>query len=147
IAEHIYAMDSRVKCIRLARNHGQQHATLCGLSYASKPFVITIDDDLQCYPEDIPLFIEKLRSGYSVVIGRINRPEKQHNWWRNVGSVINQSLAGKIIGKPKNFGLSSYRAMTLSIAKRLTAYKGAHPHIAAMLFKSAPHSLIYNVTV
>jgi len=136
-----------VKIIRLAHNHGQQHATLCGLGYATKNYVITIDDDLQCFPEDIPLFIEQLASGKEVVIGRIARQEKQHSWLRNVGSRINQQLAGKIIGKPKGISLSSYRGMTRKVAERLVAYKGAHPHIAALLFKSVPVAYIGNVDI
>lgn len=143
----LHAADSRVKCIRLSRNHGQQHATLCGLNYASKTYVVTIDDDLQCYPEDIPKFIDQLNAGMAVVIGMIGRVDKQHHWWRNIGSRFNQRLAGRIIGKPKSVGLSSFRAMTLSVAKKLIAYKGAHPHIAAMIFKSVPHSLICNVVI
>lgn len=147
VACKINGLDSRVKCVRLARNHGQQHATLCGLGYASKPFVITIDDDLQCFPEDIPLFIEKLKSGSRVVIGKISAGGKQHRWWRNVASTVNQRLAARIIGKPKKMGLSSFRAMTLDVAKRVSNYKGAHPHIAAMLFKLVPHALICNVDI
>jgi len=147
IACTLHANDTRVKSIRLARNQGQQHATLCGLGYASKAYVFTIDDDLQCYPEDMPGFVERLAAGKSVVIGRIDRIEKQHHWWRNLGSRLNQYLAGRIIGKPRSLGLSSFRGMTLDVAKRLTAYKGAHPHIAAMLFKSVPHALICNVDI
>ncbi len=141
------AQDPRIKCIRLSHNHGQQHATLCGLGYASKDYVLTLDDDLQCYPEDIPLFIDKLNHGSQVVIGKISKARKQHYWWRNFGSRVNHYLAGHIIGKPKSIGLSSYRAMTLDVAKKLVSYKGAHPHIAAMLFKSVPHSLINNVAI
>jgi len=147
IAGELNAADGRVKCVRFARNHGQQHATLCGLGYASKAYVFTIDDDLQCYPEDMPLFVEQLEAGKCAVIGRIDRVEKQHHWWRNVGSRVNQHLAGKIIGKPRELRLSSFRAMTLAVARRLTAYKGAHPHIAAMLFKTVPHALICNVDI
>ena len=147
IAYKLHNSDFRVKCIRLARNHGQQHATLCGLGYATKSIVITIDDDLQCFPEDIPLFIEELRAGSNVVIGKIKLNGKQHIWWRNIASVVNQYLVGVIIGKPKTLRLSSFRAMTLDVAKKLTNYKGAHPHIAAMLFKLVPHSLICNVDV
>ena len=143
----LHEKDGRVRCIRLARNFGQQHATLCGLSYASKGYVFTIDDDLQCFPEDLPLFTEQLDAGKRVVIGKIDAGEKQHHWWRNIGSRVNLPLAGKIIGKPKAMGLSSFRAMTLDVARKLTAYKGAHPHIAAMLFKSVPHSLICNVPI
>lgn len=60
--------DERVRIVRLGRNHGQQHATLCGLGYARGNYVVTIDDDLQCFPEDIPAFIQALRSGKHVVI-------------------------------------------------------------------------------
>ncbi|SDC54236.1 undecaprenyl-phosphate 4-deoxy-4-formamido-L-arabinose transferase [Pseudomonas guariconensis] len=147
VASVLYEKDARVKCVRFARNHGQQHATLCGLGYARKTYVITIDDDLQCYPEDIPLFIDQLKAGKCVVIGKIEKSEKQHHWWRNIGSRVNQRLAGRIIGKPETLALSSFRAMTLDVAKKLTAYKGAHPHIAAMIFKSVPHSLICNVVI
>lgn len=140
-------IDPRVRLVRFAHNHGQQHATLCGIGYATKDYVVTIDDDLQCYPEDIPLFIETLKSGKDVVIGRIESKDKQHAWWRNLGSGINQRLAGKIIGKPDNLSLSSYRAMTSRVAARLVAYKGAHPHIAALLFKSVPVECIANVDI
>ncbi|WP_175181570.1 glycosyltransferase family 2 protein [Achromobacter aegrifaciens] len=147
IAGELRAADTRVKCIRFARNQGQQHATLCGLHYASKAYVFTIDDDLQCYPEDMPLFVEQLDAGKSVVIGRIDSNEKQHHWWRNIGSRLNQYLAGKIIGKPKHMRLSSFRAMTQNVARKLVSYKGAHPHVAAMLFKSVPPFLISNVGI
>lgn len=147
IACELHAVDARVKCIRFARNHGQQHATLCGLGYAKKNYVLTVDDDLQCYPEDIPLFVEQLAAGNCVVIGRIDRFEKQHSWWRNLGSRFNQRLIGHIIGKPESLRLSSFRAMTLDVARKLTTYKGAHPHIAAMLLKSVPHALICNVDI
>lgn len=143
----IRGIDQRVRVVRLAHNHGQQHATLCGLGYATKDYVVTIDDDLQCFPEDIPLFINMLKKGKEAVIGRIAREGKQHSWWRNFGSRINQQLAGKIIGKPKELSLSSYRAMTRRVAERLVAYKGAHPHIAALLFKSVPVAYIGNVDI
>lgn len=143
----IRELDQRVRAIRLAHNHGQQHATLCGLGYAKKDYVITIDDDLQCFPEDIPLFIDQLKAGKEAIIGRIARDGKQHSWWRNFASGINQQFAGKIIGKPKDLSLSSYRAMTKRVAERLVAYKGAHPHIAALLFKSVPVSCIGNVDI
>lgn len=147
VARQLKERSPNVKIIRLARNHGQQHATLCGLGYATKDYVVTIDDDLQCFPEDIPLFIERLEAGKEVVIGRIARDGKQHSWWRNFASRINQQFAGKIIGKPSELSLSSYRAMTKRVAERLVAYKGAHPHIAALLFKSVPVSCIANVDI
>ncbi len=146
-ATALHQQDPRVKAIRFAKNRGQQHATLCGLGYASKQYVITIDDDLQCFPEDLPLFIEQLESGKHVVIGKILPSAKQHSRWRNWASQLNQRLVSKIMGKPNDFALSSYRAMTLRVTKQLIKYQGAHPHITAMLFASMPISLMSNVVI
>lgn len=139
--------DNRVKVIRFAKNKGQQHATLCGLSYASKRYVVTIDDDLQCFPEDLSLFIEQLEAGKHVVIGQIPAAEKKHSAWRNLASRFNQRLVSRIMGKPSDFALSSYRAMSLAVVRQLVKYQGSHPHIAAMIFNSVPVSMMANVPI
>ncbi|MGB6105268.1 MAG: glycosyltransferase family 2 protein [Pusillimonas sp.] len=147
VACELHEADKRIQAIRLAHNHGQQHATLCGLNYATHDYVFTIDDDLQCSPEDIPQFLLELNKGSQVVIGRIATNIKQHSWWRNLGSRINQYFAGKILGKPQTLSLSSYRAMTRDVVQRIVAYKGAHPHIAALLLQSVPPAAIVNVDI
>jgi undecaprenyl-phosphate 4-deoxy-4-formamido-L-arabinose transferase len=139
--------DQRVRIIQLARNHGQQHATLCGLNYAQGRYVIALDDDLQCSPEELPKFLDQLRNGMHVVIGRITKGEKKHRWWRNLGSTVNQYLAGRILGKPDDLYLSSYRGFSRYAVDKITAYKGAHPHIAALSLKAVPHRHIVNVDV
>lgn len=139
--------DRRVRIVRFARNHGQQHATLCGLGYAKKDFVITIDDDLQCYPEDIPAFVDALSGrGKHVIIGSIQEV-KQHGIFRNLASRMNQYVAGKVLGKPDWLRLSSFRGMTREVAHRLTEYRGAHPHIAALLLKTVPRDGIANIPI
>ena len=41
-------------------NVGQYRATLSGFSISKGDYIITLDDDLQHYPEDIPLLIEAI---------------------------------------------------------------------------------------
>jgi len=147
VMQELRAHDHRLRIVRLARNHGQQHATLCGMNYVRKKYVVTIDDDLQCHPEDIPRFIEQLESGMHLVIGKIPSGEKRHAWWRNIGSKVNEYFVGKILDKPKGIRLSSYRATTGQVAMRLASYKGAHPHITALAFKSVPLNAIANVEI
>lgn len=147
VALALRELDSRVKVIRFAKNKGQQHATLCGLGYATKRYVVTIDDDLQCFPEDLPLFIDQLSAGKHVVIGKIPAAEKKHSVWRNVASQVNQKLVSRIMGKPTGFSLSSYRAMSLAVVRQLVRYQGSHPHIAAMIFNSVPVSMMANVPI
>lgn len=145
VLRELRAADRRVRIIQLARNQGQQHATLCALNYARGAEVITIDDDLQNPPEEITRLLAKLREGYGAVIGRIT--DKQHGWWRNAGSRLHQYLAERIIGKPRTLYLSSFRALARPAVDRLVRYKGAHPHISALLLKSLPASAIANVDV
>ena len=63
VMRRLRAADSRVRIVQFARNHGQQHASLCGLNYARGEEVVTMDDDLQNPPEEIPRIWERLFRG------------------------------------------------------------------------------------
>jgi polyisoprenyl-phosphate glycosyltransferase len=145
VMQQLRAADARVRIVQFARNQGQQHASLCGLNYARGEEVVTLDDDLQNPPEEIPRLLAKLREGHAAVIGRIT--DKQHGWWRNVGSRLHQHLAESIIAKPRGLYLSSFRALSRLAVDRIVRYKGAHPHISALLLKSVPVGAIVNVDV
>ncbi len=55
--------------INLMRNYGQHNALLCGIRSARGEIIVTIDDDLQNPPEEIPKLLAKLAEGYDVVYG------------------------------------------------------------------------------
>ncbi len=60
--------------IRLSRNYGQHNATVCGFRYVNAPWVITMDDDLEIYPNQIPLLIGRQKETEAdVVSGEFNR--------------------------------------------------------------------------
>ena len=61
IMEELRQKDPRVKIIQMARNFGQHPALLCGFSHAEGDFIITMDDDLQHPPEEIPKLINTIR--------------------------------------------------------------------------------------
>lgn len=143
----IQAKDNRVRIIQFSYNHGQQFATLCGLGHAHGSYVVTIDDDLQCHPEDIPLFVEKLKMGFHAVIGRISSSNKKHAWWRNIGSRLNSFIISKALNKPSHLSLSSFRGFSRFAVNSITSYKGAHPHIAALMLRTVPHKYIGNVNI
>ena len=49
------------------RNYGQHNATLCGVREARFEITVTMDDDLQHPPEEIPILLAELEKGYDVV--------------------------------------------------------------------------------
>jgi undecaprenyl-phosphate 4-deoxy-4-formamido-L-arabinose transferase len=80
-AEHL----DRIVAIQLMRNFGQHNALMCGFRHARGQFIVTMDDDLQNPPEEIPKLIAAIRDGgFDLVYGAYG--EKKHSGWRNAGS-------------------------------------------------------------
>ena len=58
-----------VRGLNLMRNYGQHNALLCGIRAAKYEVVVTLDDDLQHPPEEIPRLLARLKEGFDVVYG------------------------------------------------------------------------------
>jgi len=117
--------------IELMKNFGQQPATLCGIEHASGNFIITMDDDLQHYPEDIPKLLHM--SKHDVVIAKFK--EKKHSLFQRVGSVIKGYFDHIILGKPKSLKLTPFRLIKANIAKLMFKRNTPYPFIPALLFE------------
>lgn len=99
---------SCVKGIRMMRNYGQHNATLCGVRAAQYEVVVTIDQDLQHPPGEIPQLLGKLQEGYDVVYGA---PRKlPQSFWRNVMTAGIKWILAKVIGLPSVHNVSAFRA-------------------------------------
>lgn len=108
---------AQVKAIRLSKNFGQHNAILCGMHFIDGGNVITIDDDLQIPPEEIPKLIEhQKQTGADVVYGTFK--SKKHSILRNFGSY----LLGKIFQYfASTVGQGSpFRLIRNEIAEKLT---------------------------
>jgi glycosyltransferase involved in cell wall biosynthesis len=119
-----------VRVIQLTRNFGQQAATLCGLREARGDVIITIDDDLQHDPGDIPSLLAE--SGHDVVIGQLVRSE--HHVFRRIASSIKGVFDEIVIGKPKNLQLSSFRLLSRTVVDGVLAMRTPHPFLPALMF-------------
>lgn len=109
-----------VTAIRLARNFGQHNATVCGISISSGKYIITMDDDLQNPPEEIPKLIRKMnQSDADLVYGIYNK--KQHSLARNIGSSALQA-SSKRINRTHGKG-SSFRLMKTEVGKSLLSHQ------------------------
>jgi len=71
--------------VQLMRNYGQHNALMCGLALARGEYVLTMDDDLQNPPEEIPKLLAHIKQhGLDLVYGCPS--QRKHAAWRNVGS-------------------------------------------------------------
>ncbi len=121
---------SNVRILRLSRNFGQHNALMCGFSVARGAYVVTLDDDLQFYPEDIPALLQEIEKGFQVVFGY--PAEKRHHSLRNLASQFLQVLFRKIFALPAGFRTSSFRILRREIVREMLRYSTPFPHISAM---------------
>ena len=136
---------SKVKIIRLRKNHGQHKAILCGFQHAQGEFIITMDDDLQHPPEEISKLIDGINNHpeADVVIGTYE--SKQHNLFRNLGTNVLNRITSYVFDKPLDLKLTSFRIMRKCIAESVLDYKTYHPRIGNILLQVT--SKIINVKV
>ena len=117
--------------VDLLKNYGQHNAVMCGFHYCRGEYMITIDDDLQNPPEEIPALFEKLQEGYDVVFGVPN--EKNHKAYKNLGSLIIRKLNRKIFHLKDKLSFSSYRIIRKEVVDEAISIKTPFPYISGML--------------
>jgi glycosyltransferase involved in cell wall biosynthesis len=128
--ESLARKDARVRAIQLSRNFGQQEATLCGLREARGDIVITMDDDLQHDPRDIPLLLA--HADRDIVIGQLQTQE--HHFARRFASRVKGIFDRVILGTPKGLRLSSFRQLSRTVVDGVLAMRTPHPFLPALMF-------------
>jgi len=99
---------SWVRGINLMRNYGQHNALLCGIRAATNEVVVTMDDDLQHPPEELPKMLAKIQEGYEVVYGF---PEhQQHGFLRDIASELTKLALRGSMGAETARHVSAFRA-------------------------------------
>lgn len=93
--------------INLMRNSGQHNALLCGIRLARFDTIVTLDDDLQNPPEEIPKLLTGLDNGLDVVYGPPDR--EQHGLLRDLASVITKITLQNAMGTQIARNISAYR--------------------------------------
>lgn len=110
--------DKKVKIIQLMKNFGQHNALMCGFNYSSGDYIITIDDDLQHPPEEIPKLINKINEGYDVVYGQYLR--KEHSFSRNLGTYLINYMLKKVT--KRQFNLTSMRIIKKLVIEKIVKF-------------------------
>src|SRR6266511_4348800 len=102
------ASDSHIRALDLMRNYGQHNATLAGIRAARHEVIVTLDDDLQNPPEEIPKLVAKLSDGYDVVYGA--PVQGNRGLWRDVVTWLTKLALRAAIGSDIATKVSGFRA-------------------------------------
>jgi glycosyltransferase involved in cell wall biosynthesis len=131
IIKKLAAENRWVRGVNLMRNYGQHNALLCGIREARYETVLTLDDDLQHAPEDIPKLIAKLEEGFDVVYGT---PEKEpHELWRGLASKLTKFALKRIMGVKVAQNVSAYRAFRTRLRAAFERYQSPFVSLDVLL--------------
>lgn len=134
---------AHVKGLVLANNVGQQNATLAGIRMATKPLVITMDDDLRYGLKGIKALIDKLDEGYKVVYGipgsEVSSGVRRH------GTGLKELFFRWFCGKPSKVKLTSFRVMTEEVVDYIKKDTSMKVYLSASILQTT--KAIANVSV
>ena len=117
--------------IDLMRNYGQHNALLSGIRAAKYDVIVTIDDDLQHPPEELPKLFAKLAEGYDVVYGT---PEQErHGLFRDLASQITKLALQSAMGAPIARQVSAFRIFRTPVREAFAGYDSPNVSIDVLL--------------
>jgi len=120
----------RIVAVQLMRNAGQHNALMCGFRHVRGRYVLTMDDDLQHPPEEIPKLLDAIEnSGDDLVYGV--PAQKQHESWRNLGSMLVTTFY-RIVFRSK-VRLSALRIMRRELVESILSYDLNYTFIDGLL--------------
>jgi len=119
-----------VVAIRLSRNFGQHNAVFCGFDHARGDQIITMDDDLQTPPEEIPKLIKAFgENDADLVYGFYGK--KRHSLIRNFGSYFIKKSSRILLQSPGEG--SSFRLLTQGLARNILKHNQHFMYIDELL--------------
>ena len=122
-----------VRVVELARNGGQHNASMAGLNYAKGELIISMDDDGQTSPTQLPKLLDEIEKGYDIVYGYY--PHKQHSGFRNLGSRFNQWTTRILLDKPKDMNTSSFWVIRRFVRDYAIQYRSAYTHLQGVFLR------------
>lgn len=120
-----------VRGVRLMRNYGQHSALLCGIRRVRFDCTVTLDDDLQNPPEEIPKLLSNLTLNMDVVYGTPQRAT--HGLFRNLSSQITKIVLQKGMGAETARNVSAFRLFRTQVREAFQTYRAPYVSIDVLL--------------
>jgi glycosyltransferase involved in cell wall biosynthesis len=131
VVRRLAEADQRVRGFRMSRNYGQHNALLCGIRAASGEVIVTMDDDLQHPPEELPKLLDKLEEGFDVVYGPPQH--EQHGLLRNLASQITKLALAEAMGAANARQVCALRVFRTELREAFADYRSPTVNVDVLL--------------
>lgn len=121
-----------IRPIDLMRNYGQHNALLCGIRAARHELVVTMDDDLQHPPEEIPRLLDYIAdTNYDVVYGTPEWPPQ--GFLRNLATFATKVALRNVMGARIARQVCAFRIFRADLVGAFRHYEGSFVSIDVLL--------------
>ena len=114
----------------MTRNFGLEAAIGAGFRYASKPWSVQLDADLQFPPSQIHALVARAMRGDCDVVFGIRR-QRRDSLPRRAASRVQHLIARRVLGIEIPDGASSFRVVRTSVARKIAALRLGTPYFIA----------------
>jgi polyisoprenyl-phosphate glycosyltransferase len=122
-----------VRPVWLSRNYGQHAATLAGMASAGGEWIVTLDEDGQHDPADIPALLDRAMEQQAGVVYARPVNGRQHGWFRNAASSASKRLVDLLVAEGNVRAYHSYRLMLGEVGRGVAAYAGVGVYLDVAL--------------
>ena len=131
VIEELMRTRTWVRGIDLMRNCGQHNALLCGIRAAQYALIVTLDDDLQNPPEEIPKLIAAMTADVDVVYGA--PLAEVHGMWRDLASQVTKVVLQGALGAETARMVGPFRLFRADVRRAFDGYRGLFVNIDVLL--------------
>jgi len=131
VISELSSHSATIRGLNLMRNYGQHNALLCGIRAAKYELVVTMDDDLQHPPEEIPRLLARLEEGFDVVYGAPKA--EQNGLTRALASRITRLALRTAIGSDVAKNVSAFRVFRTQLREAFDDYHSPFVSIDVLL--------------
>ena len=121
-ADDLQRRHQHVRAFRLSRNYGQHNALVAGVRAARHDVVVTMDDDLQHRPEEVPTLLAALTDDVDLVYGVA--AEEEHGVTRSLASRTAKALMERTLSVRSARHISAFRAFRTFLRDGFTQLDG-----------------------
>lgn len=132
VIEYISSMHAEAKGIRFRKNYGKSQALMAAFRETKGDVVITMDADLQDFPEEIPELYHTLKSNHADIVSGWKQKRQDPKLTKNLPSKLFNWAARKNSGLDLhdfNCGLKAYRG---EVVKELQLHGDMHRYIPVL---------------
>ena len=122
---------TNIRGFKMSRNYGQHNALLCGIREARGDVIITLDDDLQHPPEEVPKLVSKLSDELDVIYG--SPEQEQHGLLRDLASQITKLALEGAMGAANARQVSAMRVFKTRLRDAFSEYRSPTVNIDVLL--------------